>query len=265
MQKQNVRAWLYHIVRKLNKELSQYFCILLSINNYYFSNNPMEVQTERARSLPLFNQFQLGKFPFSSIECFGKDEKEAINIVRLATENVIVRLEDVLALKEEQYLRIHADMEDGVTILAFCLEWLRARKNKAEDSLASVLRKLSRKILPSLLDSEEITSEKAVKMLTSAVSISLELSRNCLSEEIFAKIKDKISHSLVKCLNRFLNRSYESHEVGLQVRQQLISLLVILPHKKYDPHIVDNLVELWKSETNDQYFYNESRVLIEFC
>ena len=41
---------------------------------------------------PLFCHLSLGSASFSAIEIFGKDEKEAVGVVELISQNILLRL-----------------------------------------------------------------------------------------------------------------------------------------------------------------------------
>lgn len=138
--------------------------------------------------------------------------------------------------------------------MGYCVEWLRARKDT--DDTLSVLIKSTLSSTKTWLQSNTLSHPNVIKLVHSLSSISSTLSVN---PSILGEIKLLITQLLSKYMQ---NRTMFMNE---SIIHELLIILINFPISIEDTETISNATVLWQNETNSQFFYNLSRLMIEYA
>lgn len=138
--------------------------------------------------------------------------------------------------------------------MGYCVEWLRARKDT--DDTLSVLIKSTLSSTKIWLQSNTLSHPNVIKLVHSLSSISSTLNVN---PSILGEIKLLITQLLSKYMQ---NRTMFMNE---SIIHELLIILINFPISIEDTETISNATVLWQNETNSQFFYNLSRLMIEYA
>lgn len=138
--------------------------------------------------------------------------------------------------------------------MGYCVEWLRPRKDT--DDTLSVLIKSTLSSTKTWLQSNTLSHPNVIKLVHSLSSISSTLSVN---PSILGEIKLLITQLLSKYMQ---NRTMFMNE---SIIHELLIILINFPISIEDTETISNATVLWQNETNSQFFYNLSRLMIEYA
>lgn len=62
-----------------------------------------------------------------------------------------------------------------------------------------------------------------------------------------------------------ISKTLSSVETTPETKQQMLSLLTLIPPLPFEAKLVQSVVGLWVAESNNEFFYNISRVVLKLC
>jgi len=138
--------------------------------------------------------------------------------------------------------------------MGYCVEWLRPRKDT--DDTLSVLIKSTLSSTKTWLQSNTLSHPNVIKLVHSLSNISSTLNVN---PSILGETKLLIAQLLSKYMQ---NRTMFMNESNIH---ELLIILINFPISIEDTETISNATVLWQNETNSQFFYNLSRLMIEYA
>jgi hypothetical protein len=150
-QKNNLIEWFLELAESLSGKLTQFIELALTVDRSFYANNPIDFHLTRndPGQRELFCHLSLGKIDYSAIEMFGNSETDAVATVQLLAQNTLFRVSQLhpfLARESDVPLPEEKHYLDGLSILGFCLEWLRHRRSSnGQPGALEVVHRISQK------------------------------------------------------------------------------------------------------------------------
>jgi hypothetical protein len=169
---------------------------------------------------------------YRAVELMGENEKDAQLNVRMLIDGCLTKVG-----KLQQQQGTHKALMATFTTLDLLLQWLRSCTRQ-----------------PELPPSFKRALDTCFPWLGGPAlhPVSTKLLLTCTST-LAATLSPSLSSTLRQTILETL-RSTQTHSID--IKQQMLSLLIVLPPGRSEGEVMEVVVRLWVAEENSEYFYN---------
>lgn len=239
-QVENVVNWCYMSMDSLQKRCLNFLSLLLSIDETFYSNHAIKMQS-RIRS-SIFIHMHLGVVQYQALDLMGKSRHEAVKNVLWLVDGCLGCIED------EKFTGQSSAKREMLKVIDQCLCWLNEKKGMQGFETVRLCKRTLSNVYPYL--GEPLYDSVAIKLLLTIVNIA--------HQELGADAGWNIRETVLRTLQ-------SQARIAGEEKQQLISVLVLIPPMEVEKELMSSIVDLWVNESNECFFYNESRVIIRLC
>ena len=222
----------------MNKSVMSFLSVVLSIDHTYYANHPISI-TDRKNS-HFFCELHVRPPKYAALTLLGEKDEYCLDIVTNCLNTCVEKIENL------RKYGLSSEIVASFSIIDLLLGWFNKQfgQNKRPE-----LRQLCVKILSTCYQwlGGAVKDSVVSKLLITVVICT----KGTLSPDMEGMIKETIFRTIT-CV-----------EIPSMIKQEILPLLIMVAPSRNERNLIEKVVRLWATEEENQYFYNESRVVLE--